>query len=77
MLGSFSLNGEKYQAVDIFNEDATGKQLATILVSKKANLISETNPLTEITADNGTIKSTTYTTTGEGNNQETVVSIVV
>ena len=77
MLGSFSLNGEKYQAVDIFNEDATGKQLATILVSKKANLVSETNPLTEITADNGTIKSTTYTTTGEGNNQETVVSIVV
>ena len=77
MLGSFSLNGEKYQAVDIFNEDATGKQLATILVSKKANLISETNPLTEITADNGTIKSTTYTTTGEGNNQETVVSIVI
>uniref|UniRef100_UPI004025C61E pectinesterase family protein n=1 Tax=Segatella hominis TaxID=2518605 RepID=UPI004025C61E len=77
ILGSFSLNGEKYQAVDIFNEDATGKQLATILVSKKANLISETNPLTEITADNGTIKSTTYTTTGEGNNQETVVSIVV
>ena len=77
MLGSFSLNGEKYQAVDVFNEDATGKQLATILVSKKANLVSETNPLTEITADNGTIKSTTYTTTGEGNNQETVVSIVV
>ena len=77
MLGSFSLNGEKYQAVDIFNEDATGKQLATILVSKKANLVSETNPLTEITADNGTIKSTTYTTTGEGNNQKTVVSIVV
>ena len=77
MLGSFSLNGEKYQAVDIFNEDATGKQLATILISKKANLVSETNPLTEITADNGTIKSTTYTTTGEGNNQKTVVSIVV
>lgn len=77
MLGSFSLNGEKYQAVDIFNEDATGKQLATILVSKKANLISETNPLTEITADNGTIKSTTYTTTGEGKDQKTVVSIVV
>lgn len=77
MLGSFSLNGEKYQAVDIFNEDATGKQLATILVSKKANLVSETNPLTEITADNGTIKSTTYTTTGEGNNQKTVISIVV
>ena len=77
MLGSFSLNGEKYQAVDIFNEDATGKQLATLLISKKATLISESNPLTDITADNGTIKSTTYTTTGEGNNQKTVVSIVV
>ena len=77
MLGSFSLNGEKYQAVDIFNEDATGKQLATILISKKATLISESNPLTDITADNGTIKSTTYTTTEEGNNQKTVVSIVV
>ena len=77
MLGSFSLNGEKYQAVDIFNEDATGKQLATLLISKKATLISENNPLTDITADNGTIKSTTYTTTGEGNDQKAVVSIVV
>lgn len=77
MLRSFSLNGEKYQAVDIFNEDATGKQLATILISKKATLISEGNPLTDITADNGTIKSTTYTTTGEGNDQKTVVTIVV
>ena len=77
MLGSFSLNGEKYQAVDIFNEDTTGKQLATLLISKKATLISENNPLTDITADNGTIKSTTYTTTGEGNDQKTVVSIVV
>lgn len=77
MLGSFSLNGEKYQAVDIFNEDATGKQLATILISKKATLISESNPLTDFTADNGTIKSTTYTTTGEGNDQKTVVTIVV
>lgn len=77
ILGSFSLNGEKYQAVDIFNEDATGKQLATLLISKKATLISESNPLTDITADNGTIKSTTYTTTGEGNDQKTVVTIVV
>ena len=77
MLGSFSLNGEKYQAVDIFNEDATAKQLATLLISKKATLISENNPLTDITADNGTIKSTTYTTTGEGNDQKAVVSIVV
>ena len=77
MLGTFSLNGTKYSAVDIFNEDASGKQLATLLVSKKANLISETNPLKDLVAANGTIKSTTYTTTGEGANQKTVVTIVV
>ena len=77
MLGTFSLNGTKYSAVDIFNEDASGKQLATLLVSKKANLISETHPLTDIVAANGTIKSTTYTTTGEGADQKTVVTIVV
>lgn len=77
MLGTFSLNGTKYSAVDIFNEDASGKQLATLLVSKKTNLISETNPLTDIVAANGNIKSTTYTTTGEGADQKTVVTIVV
>lgn len=77
MLGSFSLNGTKYSAVDIFNEDASGKQFATLLVSKKTNLISETNPLKDLVAANGTIKSTTYTTTGEGADQKTVVTIVV
>mgnify|MGYP004691145937 FL=1 len=77
MLGSFSLNGTKYQAADLFAEDASGKQLATILVSKKASLISESNPLTNLVADNGTIKSTTYTTTSEGAAQKTIVAIVV
>lgn len=77
MLGSFSLNGTKYESADLFNEDASGKQIATILVSKKAQLTSESNPLADITADNGTIKSTTYATTGEGAAQKTVVTIVV
>ena len=77
MLGSFSLNGNKYQVADIFAEEASGKQIATILVSKKASLISESNPLTNLVADNGTIKSTTYTTTGEGAAQKTIVAIVV
>lgn len=77
MLGTFSLNGTKYSAVDIFKEDASGKQLATLLVSKKTNLISETNPLKDLVTANGTIKSTTYTTTGEGADQKTVVTIVV
>ena len=77
MLGTFSLNGTKYSAVDIFKEDASGKQFATLLVSKKTNLISETNPLKDLVAANGTIKRTTYTTTGEGADQKTVVTIVV
>ncbi len=77
VLGSFSLNGVKYEAADIFEEGNSGNQLATILVSKKAELITESNPLTDIVADNGTIKSTTYTTTGEGYDRKTVVSMVV
>ena len=77
MLGSFSVNGKAYQAADLFEENAEGKQIATILVSKKAKLITESNPLADLVTANGTIKSTTYTTTGEGANQKTVATIVV
>ena len=77
MLGSFFLNGEKYHAADLFAEGASGKQVATVLISKKANLISETNPMTEIATDNGNIKSVTYATIGEGAEQKTVATIVV
>ena len=77
MLGSFAVNGKAYQAADLFEENAEGKQIATILVSKKAKLITESNPLTDLVTANGTIKSTTYTTTGEGANQKTAAAIVV
>lgn len=77
MLGSFAVNGKAYQTADLFEENAEGKQIATILVSKKAKLITESNPLTDLVTANGTIKSTTYTTTGEGANQKTVATIVV
>lgn len=77
MLGCFAVNGKAYQAADLFEENAEGKQIATILVSKKAKLITESNPLTDLVTANGTIKSTTYTTTGEGANQKTVATIVV
>ena len=77
MLGSFAVNGKAYQAADLFEENAEGKQIATILVSKKAKLITESNPLSDLVTANGTIKSTTYTTTGEGANQKTVATIVV
>ncbi len=77
MLGSFAVNGKAYQAADLFEENAEGTQIATILVSKKAKLITESNPLTDLVTANGTIKSTTYTTTGEGANQKTVATIIV
>lgn len=77
MLGSFAVNGKAYQAADLFEENADGKQIATILVSKKAKLITASNPLADLVTANGTIKSTTYTTTGEGANQKTVATIVV
>ncbi len=77
VLGSFSLNDTKYEAADIFEEDNNGNQLASILISKKADLISESNPLTNIVADNGTIKSTTYATSGENYDAKATVTIVV
>lgn len=77
ILGTLSLNGTKYAAADIFEEDSNGKHIATINISKKTALISESNPLTDLTADNGTVKSVTYTTTGEGASQKAVATIIV
>src|SRR5574344_1885326 len=62
-LGSFKVNGTSYAAADIFTEQADGSQAATIELSKSAKMVSESNPLTDITADNGDITSTTYVTT--------------
>ena len=76
-LGSFAVNGESYQAADIFAEQNDGSQAATIEISKQATLISETNPLTDLVADNGDITSVAYETTGEGAAQQTVATIKV
>lgn len=76
-LGTFKANGTTYTAADIFNEEADGTMAATIELSKSASMISESNPLTDIVADNGEVKSTTYTTTGEGSAQQTAVAITV
>ena len=67
MLGSFEANGVKYQAADIFDEDADGNNVATIELSKKVPMVDETNnPLTNIVADNGDITSVTYTPANGG-----------
>ncbi len=72
-LGSFSVNGTTYNAADIFDEDSDGNMAATVEVSKSDTMISESNPLQDITSDNGDITSISYETTDEG----TVVTIVV
>lgn len=73
MLGAFKLNGTSYEAADIFAEDANGDQVGSIEISKKATGISESNPLTDITADNGEVTSTTYAQKSD----TTVVTMVV
>ena len=77
LLGSFKANGEAYAAEDIFEMNGSGNYEGTIEVSKTAEMISESNPLTDINADNGEIGTVTYTTTGEGADQKTVVTIPV
>src|SRR5574344_1480069 len=72
-LGTFKVNGKSYTAADIFNEQADGTMTATIELSKKATMISESNPLTDIVADNGEVTSTTYV----AKNDTTVATIVV
>lgn len=65
-LGKFKVNGTEYIAGDIFSEDNNGNMVATVEVSKLATMISESNPLTDISADNGEVTSTTYTANGTG-----------
>ncbi|MGM9697508.1 MAG: pectinesterase family protein [Prevotella sp.] len=66
-LGEFEVNGTKYAADDVFNEQADGTMTATVEISKKETMISEANPLANLTTNNGDITSTTYSTDAEGN----------
>jgi len=73
-LGTFTYNGTTYQAADIFEETAENVQTATIEVFNADPLPSESNPVTDLTFDNGELGSAiTYETTTEG----VVVSIPV
>lgn len=59
-LGSFKLNGTQYEAADIFDTNDGINYTATIKISKKADMISATNPLTDISAANGELGEITY-----------------
>lgn len=66
-LGEFEVNGTKYAADDVFNEQSDGTMTATVEISKKETMISEANPLANLTTNNGDITSTTYSTETNGN----------
>jgi len=66
VLGSFKANGTAFTAADRFKEQADGTLQATIDISKKQQMVSQTNPLTEVVAENGTVKSVTYAPTAKG-----------
>lgn len=59
-LGSFKVNGEAVEAVDIFEIDAEGNYAATYEISKTATMISAENPLTDIEVSNGDLGEVTY-----------------
>lgn len=73
-LGEFSVNGKTYAADDIFSEQNDGTMAATVEISKLETMISEANPLTGLTTNNGEITSTTYS---KDNNGNCVVTLVV
>ena len=67
LLGSFKVNGVQYFADDIFDMDEKENYVATIELSKKVEMVDETNnPLTDIVAANGEITSVTYTPANDG-----------
>ena len=73
-LASFTANGTTYQAADIFDQNSDGNYEATIEISKSDEMISESNPLTDVTAENGDVGDITYTLDDEG---QCLVSIPV
>ena len=72
-LGELSVNGKTYAADDIFSEQNDGTMAATVEISKLETMISETNPLTGLTTNNGEITSTTYSKDNNGNGVVTLV----
>ena len=62
ILASFKMNGTEYAADDVFEADGTDF-VGTVELSKSATMVSESNPLTEITAASGELGSVTYEST--------------
>ena len=63
ILASFKINGTEYAADELFEADGTD-MVGTFELSKTATMVSESNPLTDITAANGEIGTVSYESTG-------------
>lgn len=74
-LGSFALNGTTYDAEELFDEEEDGTRTATVEITKSETMISEDNPLTDISLTNGELTSTTYSPADDGSS--CTVTIVV
>ena len=72
-LGKFTVNGTTYEAADIFSEDANGNMTGSVEISKTEPMISASNPITDVTADNGEIGTISY----NGTATQCVVTIPV
>lgn len=75
-LTSFSANGKTYEADSLFEENANGIYEASIEISKKEEMISDSNPLSDISTDQGQA-TVDYETTGMGKEQKTVATLIV
>ena len=62
ILASFKMNGTEYAADDIFEADGSDF-VGTVELSKTATMVSESNPLTDISAASGEIGTVTYEST--------------
>lgn len=63
ILASFKINGTEYAADELFEADGTD-MVGTFELSKTATMVSESNPLTDITPANGEIGTVSYESTG-------------
>ena len=62
ILASFKMNGTEYAADDVFEADGADF-VGTVELSKSAAMVSESNPLIDITAASGEIGTVTYEST--------------
>lgn len=72
-LGTFSLNGQSYDATKLFTEQPDGTMTASLELSKTVEMLGESNPLQDIVAKVGSVKDSKY----EGNATQGKATITI